>query len=135
MHTVRLPFVLCLLPSAFCLLAACRSQPERADELTVWQPRGKWTGHADQQTDPFISTTGVLRLTWEARSDAADGRFRIILHSDVSGRPLLTAVDRRGPGKDVTYVTEDPRSFFLVIESEDLDWAVEVAEGIPAKRK
>jgi hypothetical protein len=61
--------------------------------------------------------------------------LRIIVHSDVSGRPLLTAVDRRGAGKDVTYITEDPRTFFLVIESEDLEWSVEVAEGIPARRQ
>ncbi|MGH9199835.1 MAG: hypothetical protein ACRD2A_01210 [Vicinamibacterales bacterium] len=103
----------------------------------MWQPRGKWTGRAAQQTDPFISTTGQLRITWEARgpSEASTKAFRIIVHSDVSGRPLLTAVDRRGPGKDVTYVIEDPRGFFLVIESEDLEWSVEVAEGIPAQRR
>ena len=119
------------------VVAACAAQPPAAEELTVWQPRGKWTGRAGQQTDPFISTTGQLRITWEARSASAanTGTFRIIVHSDVSGRPLLVAVDRRGPGKDVTYVSEDPRAFFLVIESEDLDWSVEVAEGIPAKRR
>jgi hypothetical protein len=133
-----------------CALAACANQPQPAEELTVWQPRGKWSGRAGQQTDPFISTTGQLRITWEARrvpgkaegtrqkaedGPGAEGTFRIVVHSDVSGRPLLTAVDRRGPGKDVTYVTEDPRGFFLVIESDDLDWSVEVAEGIPATQK
>ena len=134
-----------LLPSAltrwlivliFSALVACTARPQPGEELTVWQPRGKWTGRAGQQTDPFISTTGVLRLTWEARSSARanTGTFRIVLHSDVSGRPLLVAVDRRGPGKDVTYVTEDPRAFFLVIESEGLEWSVEIAEGIPATR-
>jgi hypothetical protein len=119
------------------VLAACTGPPPSVEELTVWQPRGKWTGRAGQQTDPFISTTGQLRITWEARSvsGANTGAFRIVLHSDVSGRPLLVAVDRRGPGKDVTYVTEDPRSFFLVIESDGLDWSVEIAEGIPARRR
>jgi hypothetical protein len=116
--------------------AACDTPTPPADDLTVWQPRGKWSGRAGQQTDPFISTTGVLRLTWEAHgpSSANTGAFRIILHSDVSGRPLLVAVDRRGPGREVTYVTEDPRGFFLAIESEGLEWSVEVAEGIPAHR-
>jgi hypothetical protein len=71
----------------------------------------------------------VLRLTWEARGDAKTP-FKILVHSDVSGRPLLTAVDRIGPGKDVTYVQEDPRSFFLAIESADLEWTVEVSEGM-----
>jgi hypothetical protein len=127
-------FVIVLVVGAF---AACTTQAPPAEDLTVWQPRGKWTGRAGQQTDPFISTTGLLRITWEARnaSGSNTGTFRIILHSDVSGRPLMVAVDRRGPGKDITYVTEDPRSFFLVIESHDLEWSVEVAEGIPATRR
>jgi hypothetical protein len=139
----------CLVPCALCLkslrlvvltstvLVACAAPPQRIEELTVWQPRGKWTGRAGQQTDPFISTTGQLRIAWEARRTlaATAGTFRIVLHSDVSGRPLLVAVDRRGPGQDVTYVSEDPRSFFLVIESDGLDWSVEVAEGIPATQK
>ena len=126
----------CLLPLAFCLFAACTAKPTATEEITVWQPRGKWTGRAGQQTDPFISTTGQLRITWEARgaSGSEATPFRIVLHSDVSGRPLLTAVDRRGPGKDVTYVTEDPRSFFLVVESDSLEWSVEVAEGFAATR-
>jgi hypothetical protein len=121
---------------ALVLSSACRAQTPPVD-VTVWQLRGKWTGRAGQQTDPFISTTGLLRITWEAHgaSEANAKPFRIILHSDVSGRPLLVAVDRRGPGKDVTYVTEDPRSFFLVIESEGLEWSVEIAEGIPAIRR
>ena len=131
------------MPSALCFvlicgaLAGCTASPQPVDDLTVWQPRGKWSGRAGQQTDPFISTTGVLRLTWEAQGPASanSGAFRIILHSDVSGRPLLVAVDRHGPGKDVTYVTEDPRGFFLAIESEGLEWSVEVAEGIPAHRR
>jgi hypothetical protein len=131
-HLKSLRLIVC----ALSLSAACTAKAPAIEELTVWQPRGKWAGRAGQQTDPFISTTGQLRITWEARSvsGANAGAFRIILHSDVSGRPLLVAVDRRGPGKDVTYVTEDPRSFFLVIESDGLDWSVEIAEGIPARR-
>jgi hypothetical protein len=129
---LRLSLVVLVLAVA----TACTTRPPATEDLTVWQPRGKWTGRAGQQTDPFISTTGVLRITWEARSPsgANKGAFRIVLHSDVSGRPLLVAVDRLGPGKDVTYVTEDPRSFFLVIESEGLEWSVEIAEGYPARK-
>jgi hypothetical protein len=129
---LRLSLVVLVLAVA----TACTTRPPATEDLTVWQPRGKWTGRAGQQTDPFISTTGVLRITWEARSPsgANTGAFRIVLHSDVSGRPLLVAVDRLGPGKDVTYVTEDPRSFFLVIESEGLEWSVEIAEGYPARK-
>jgi len=91
-------------------------------------------GRGLTQTEPFIGDTGFLRLTWEAHGAPNAGAFKITVHSDVSGRPLLVAVDRRGPGRDVTYVTEDPRAFFLVIESEDLDWSVEVAEGLSGTR-
>ena len=75
----------------------------------------------------------MLRLTWEARGGSKSA-FKIFIHSDVSGRPLLTAVDRVGAGKDVTYVQEDPRAFFLAIESTDLEWTVEVSEGMAAVR-
>jgi hypothetical protein len=113
---------------------ACGNRAPAREELTAWQPRGTWSGRGVQQTDPFISTTGLLRLTWETRGAPGAGYFRITLHSDVSGRPLLVPVDRQGPGKDVAYVTEDPRGFFLLVESADLDWRVDVAEGIPATR-
>ena len=43
--------------------------------------------------------------------------FTVTLHSGVSGAPLLEAVEHKGVGRDVAYVTEDPREFFLVIES------------------
>ena len=115
----------------------CKARTPPAEETTtVWQRRGAWTGHGLVQTEPFISTTGLLRLIWETRgaSKNKDGSFRITVHSDVSGRPLMVAVDRHAPGKDVTYVTEDPRTFFLLIESEGFDWSVEVAEGLPATK-
>jgi hypothetical protein len=55
-----------------------------------------------------------------------------MLHSGVSGRSLLQAVSHRGIGRDVTYVTEDPREFFLVIDGSNLEWSVSVDEGFPA---
>ena len=86
------------------------------------------------QTEPFISDTGSLRLRWETRNETAPGAgtFRVTLHSDVSGRPLLVAVDKRGEGRDTAYVTEDPRSFFLAVESANLDWTVAAEEGVAA---
>ena len=118
--------------------AACQSHsPPRPEDITVWQPRGHWSGRDVLQTDPFISTTGLLRVTWEARplpASGTPGTLRIILHSDVSGRSLTPVVEHSGSGSGVKYVTEDPRSFFFVIESKDLEWSVAVAEGIAATR-
>ena len=86
------------------------------------------------QTEAFISDSGALRITWETRNETAPGRgaFKVTLHSGVSGRPLLEAVEHQGVGRDVAYVTEDPREFFLVIEPSNLDWSVSVAEAVPA---
>jgi hypothetical protein len=86
------------------------------------------------QTEPFISDTGSLRLRWETRNEAAPGTgiFRVTVHSDVSGRPLILAVDARGVGGDTTYVSEDPRSFFLAVESANLDWTVAADEAVAA---
>jgi len=88
------------------------------------------------QTDPFISDTGSLRLRWETRNETSPGRgiFRVTLHSDVSGRPLLVAVDTRGVGHDTTYVNEDPRSFFLAVESANIEWTLAADEGVAATR-
>jgi hypothetical protein len=86
------------------------------------------------QTEPFISDTGSLRLRWETRNETAPGTglFRVTVHSDVSGRPLVLAVDTRGVGRDTAYVSEDPRPFFLAVESANLDWTVTAEEGVAA---
>ena len=52
--------------------------------------------------------------------------------SSISGRALRTAVDVEGVGQDTTYVSEDPRVFFAVIEASNIDWRFSVDEGIPA---
>jgi len=121
-----------------CLFTACDRAPQpSAREITVWRPLAAWTGRGVLQTDPFISNTGFLRVTWEARSvdTTRPGTLQIALHSDVSGRRLAVVLDRRGPGRDVVYVTEDPRSFYLLIESTDVEWSVDVAEGIAASQR
>jgi hypothetical protein len=119
------------------LTATCGSgRSQGTEDITIWERRGRWSGGALLQTDPFISTTGLLRVTWEARAaqSADDASFTIVLHSDVSGRSLVPVVDQRGPGAGVKYVSEDPRSFFLVIDGRGVDWSVDVAEGLPGTR-
>ena len=127
--------------AVWCLVAltsvACGgATPRRTEDITIWEPRGRWSGRALLQTDPFISTTGLLRVTWQARNTRPgdDATFTIVLHSDVSGRSLTPVVEQRGPGGGVRYVSEDPRSFFLVIDGRGVEWSVEVAEGLPATR-
>jgi hypothetical protein len=126
------PFAL-LVPAL--LGAACRDDVASTRTATVvWRKLGTWSGHGSMQTEPFISDTGSLRLRWETRGEAApgSGTFRVTLHSDVSGRSLLVAVDVRGVGRDTTYVTEDPRPFFLAVESANLDWTIEADEAVAA---
>jgi hypothetical protein len=128
------PWIFALLGVAL-LSASCREDRTRERTPTVvWRKLGTWSGHSSMQTDPFISDTGSLRLRWETSREAAPGTgtFRVTLHSDVSGRSLLVAVDVRGVGRDTTYVTEDPRPFFLAIESANLDWTIEADEAVAA---
>ena len=125
-----------LLVAGLVLLApACRSEPKPSTRaVTAWRALGSWSGSGPTATEPFISDTGTLRLRWEARNERAPGTgvFKIMVYSDVSGRPLVLAVDHRGPGEATTYVNEDPRPFYLGIESVNLEWSVSVDEAIPA---
>ena len=117
------------------VLASCGSDSPRArTPAVVWRTLGSWSGRGSMQTEPFISDTGSLRLRWETRNETAPGTgtFRVTVHSDVSGRPLVLAVDTRGVGRDTTYVSEDPRPFFLAVESANLDWTVVAEEGVAA---
>ena len=119
------------------LNASCREDAPRARTPTVvWRTLGSWSGRGSMQTEPFISDTGSLRLRWETSSEAAPGTgiFRVTVHSDVSGRPLVLAVDARGVRRDTTYVSEDPRPFFLSVESANLDWTVVAEEGVAATK-
>lgn len=76
--------------------------------------------------------SGQWRIRWETsdkRSPGA-GTFRAIVHSTVSGRFVDVAVEHQGAGSGVAYVAEEPRQFFLVIESTGVDWKVAVDEGV-----
>jgi hypothetical protein len=114
---------------------SCRGEAPRArTPIVIWRKLGSWSGRGSTQTDAFISDTGSLRLRWETRNETTPGTgtLRVTLHSDVSGRPLLLAVDVRGVGRDIAYVSEDPRPFFLAVESANLDWTIEAEEAVAA---
>jgi hypothetical protein len=118
-------------------LVGCRRQSRaEANTLAVgWLPVGAWSGRGDTQTDSFNIESGTWRIKWETRNETAPGKgkFRVEVHSAVSGRPLELAIDHPGVGHDVAYVTEDPRLFDLVIESRDVDWSVTVEEAVFGK--
>lgn len=110
--------------------AACNhTQPKQA---IGWRPIGTWSGHGNAQTDSFNIDSGQWRIKWSTtnESPAGAGTFRATVHSAVSGRPLMEAVDHKGAGKGVAYVNEDPRLFDIDVESANIDWTVAVEEGV-----
>jgi hypothetical protein len=76
--------------------------------------------------------SGQWRIRWKTSDTqiAHPGTFQIIVHSTVSGRFVEVAVDHQGSGNGLAYVEEDPRQFFLDIESKGVDWNVAVEEGV-----
>jgi hypothetical protein len=129
--------VFCIVAAAMCACVGCRdSRAHSSRDVIVWHKLGSWSGYGLLQTNPFENETGMLRVEWNARSSGAPAnrRLRIDFHSAVSGRSLSVPVDHQGPGSGTAFINEDPRGFFLVIESTGLDWTVDVAEGIPARQ-
>jgi len=130
----------CLLVSlvaAAAIGAACSPPPVAEAARPAAEPRwhqlGAWAGHGSRQTDSFDVATGALRLRWETRGDAAaaGSRFKVSLHSAISGRPLQTLVEHRGTGAGTVHAEDDPRVSYLVIEAEQVDWKVTLEEAVP----
>ena len=119
---------------AAALSCACRSAPvpKTKQPLVGWRPIGSWSGHGDTQTDSFNIETGQWRIKWETKNESppGTGTFRVTAHSAVSGRPIMLAVEHKGVGRDIAYLSDDPRLFELVIESSGVDWSVAVEEGV-----
>jgi len=107
---------------------ATKSEPQ-----IVWRPVGSWSGRGNRQTESFHGESGALRVKWEARDDAAAGGkpavFRLTAHSAISGRVLAEVVDRQGPGSGVGYVSTEPHTFYISVESAGLGWTFSVDEG------
>jgi hypothetical protein len=118
------------------MAGACGAPPDQvasgAQRTTVWHQVGSWTGHGNRQTESFTSETGVLRVRWETRHEAAPGAgvFHMTANSAISGRLLQEVVDRRGIGHGIEYVQQDPHVFYIVVESRGLEWEFTVEEAI-----
>jgi hypothetical protein len=126
---------LCLLLTA--AIGACdgrRAVPVKAAtrEVVAWRSIGSWSGRGNTQTESFTSDTGSLRVRWHTDHEVppGDGTFRLTLHSAISGRPLAQAVDHRGVGADTSYVSEDPRVFFFVVDSDRVEWSFTIDEAV-----
>jgi hypothetical protein len=116
------------------LLMSCQAQPKPVPKQPMlgWRHIDSWSGRGNTETDSFNIGSGQWRIKWETSNEKVPGKgtFRIIVHSLVSGRFVVTAVDHLGVGQDIAYIAEEPRQFFLVIESSDIDWKVSVDEGV-----
>jgi hypothetical protein len=119
--------------SAPLLSSACGAPAKREPHIeVVWRPLGAWSGTGNTQTESFTSDTGSLRMQWTTANETTPGagRFRLTIHSAISGRPLKEAVDHQGPGKDTAYVYEDPRVFFAVVDAANLEWSFTLDEAV-----
>jgi hypothetical protein len=101
--------------------------------VAVTRPLGTFNGRGDQ-TIGVVSESGRLHITWETRNEdpPGSGRFRLALHSGVSGRPIELITDERGAGKGTREVADDPRPYNLMVESANLDWSFSVEEIVAA---
>jgi hypothetical protein len=113
---------------------ARHSAPPPRKSVTLWQHLGSWSGRDNLQTESFVGETGYLRIKWETAHETKPGAgtFKLTVMSSISGRPLLVAVDFQGVGHNIAYVTEDPRTFYAVVESSNIEWKFSVDEGFPA---
>ena len=124
-------------------LAACACGP-RADAKprpadvkpsVLWRPLGSWSGRGSLQTESFTSETGALRVKWQTTTQKAEpalpsGVFRLNAHSAISGRLLQPVVDQAGAGSGIGYVQQDPHVFYVVVESNQLNWTFTVEEAV-----
>jgi hypothetical protein len=120
---------------AFLLLASCSQPPPKpAEQTIIWERAGSWSGRGDVETNSFPSSSGYLRFTWETGNETkpGEGRFKLILGSSISGRLIMTVVDHKGAGRDVAYISEEARTFYIKVESANENWKVVVDEGFPA---
>ncbi len=114
--------------------AGCGAKAKSESKQTQigWRFVESWSGRGDSQTDSFDIQSGAFRIKWETSRESAPGAgvFRVMVHSGVSSRPITLAVDHTGAGRDIAYVRDDPRPYFLVITSRNIDWSIRVEEAV-----
>src|SRR4029453_19638087 len=129
-----IPLVSFLMAVVFLLPSCTQPPPKPAEQTIIWDHAGSWSGRGNLETNSFPASSGYLRFTWETSNETkpGEGRFKLILGSSISGRPIQVVVDSKGAGRDVAYVSEEPRTFYIKVESANEDWKVTVDEGFAA---
>ncbi len=116
----------------------CSSAPAKPKvPLVGWRHIGDWSGRGSTQTDSFNIDSTQWRIKWEVKGDTtpSTGKLLIMVNSAVSGRPIAFGVEHNGNGKGIAYVTEDPRLYYLVVDSNGLDWSLTVEEEVVGEPK
>ena len=129
-----IPLLSFLIPVVFLLPSCTQPPPKPVEQTIIWDHAGSWSGRGDLETNSFPASSGYLRFTWETSNETkpGEGRFKLILGSSISGRQIQVVVDSRGASRDVAYVSEEARTFYLKVEAANEDWKVTVDEGFSA---
>lgn len=116
------------------LSASCAEQAPPEESVAVVRSLGSFSGRGSQ-TIGIVSESGHLRVTWETRHEQppGSGTFRLALHSGVSGRPIALITDQRGEVRGTREVTDDPRPYNLMVDSENIEWTFTVEEIVSAR--
>ena len=135
--TLRFALAVALLVPLF-FLSACNSAPAKPEApLVGWRHIADFSGRGSTQTESFNIEATQWRIKWEAKGDTkpSTGTLLVMVNSAVSGRPIALGLENKGNGKGIAYVTEDPRFYYLVITSENLDWSLSVDEEVLGQPK
>lgn len=127
--------------SAWCLslvivlsTACTEPAPRESETVAVVRSLGTFSGRGSQ-TIGVVSESGHLRVSWQTHNEQppGTGTFRLALHSGVSGRPIDVITDQRGVVRGTRDVTDDPRPYNLMVDSQNLDWTFTVEEIVSAR--
>ena len=122
--------VAAVLGGAHC--SAPPAPPRPADRIVGWQRVAAFSGRGNIQTQTFKSDTGEFRVKWAAVNESAPGRgtLRVQFRSGDSGRVIMEPVDHTGAGSGTVQIADDVRWYYLTVESQHVDWSVEIEEPI-----
>ncbi len=117
--------------AALSAVLGCTQKPAATSRKeTIWQKVNSWSGRDPVQTESWPSDSGAMRIRWQTSHAGAGGSFQLTIHSAISGRPMQTVVDESGDGEGTAYFSDDPRVFFAVVDSKNLDWTFTIDEPV-----